>query len=130
MNNDKVLTREMLAHYLELSKKKKEIESELEEMKKVFNQYFDELVGKNEKGEVILKNYKLQRQIRKTEKYEDERTVKRLEELNLTELIQKRPDPSKIESAVHLGILDEEQIKDCKKVTTTQAIYVKYLESN
>ena len=82
-----LLTRELLAHYYELNKKKKEIESELDQMKKIFIDYFDGTVGENIKGEIILKDYKLQRQIRITEKYDREVTVKRLEELNLEQLI-------------------------------------------
>lgn len=124
-----MLTRELLAHYHELSKKKKDIEYELEEMKKTFNQYFDDSVGKDVKGEVILKDYKLQRQIRKIEKFNQEMTVERLEELNLGQLIQKKPDETKIKAAIQLGILHEEQLKDCINVSSSQAIYVKFLDS-
>lgn len=120
-----MLTREMLAHYVELSRRKKEIEAELGRMKKCFNQYFDDTVGENEKGEVVLKEYKLQRQIRKSEKFERESTVKRLEELNLNELIEKRPDEKKIKSALHVGILEEKDLEGCLTVTTSAAIYVK-----
>jgi hypothetical protein len=127
MGLKKEITREMLSHYLELSKKKKEIELELEELKKDFNDYFNESVGKNSKGELILKDYKLQRQIRKVEKYDREHTVKKLEEMNLANLIEKRPDEKKIKSAIHLGILKEEELKDCKTMNTSEAIYVKYL---
>lgn len=117
----------MLSHYLDLNKRKKEIEAEIEELKLTFNQYFDESVGKNTKGEIILKDYQLQRQIRKTEKYDQGYTVKKLEELNLNELIEKKPDEKKIKSALHLGILHEEDLSDCITVNNTQAIYVKRL---
>lgn len=127
MGLKKEITREMLSHYLELSKKKKEIEAELEELKKDFNDFFNESIGKNSKGELVLKDYKLQRQIRKVEKYDREYTVKKLEEMNLANLIEKRPDEKKIKSAIHLGILKEEELKDCKTVNTSEAIYVKYL---
>lgn len=123
-----VLTKEMLAHYLELNKKKKEIESELEELKKTFIQYFDESVGKNIKGEVLIRDFKLQRQIRKIEKYDQETTLKRLEELNLNDLIKKSPDEKKIKSAIDLGLLKEEELEDCKIVNTSQAIYVKNVD--
>lgn len=123
-----ILTKEMLAHYLELNKKKKEIEAELEELKKTFIQYFDESVGKNVKGEVLIREYKLQRQIRTIEKYDQESTLKRLEELNLNDLIKKSPDEKKIKSAIDLGILQEEELKDCKIVNTSQAIYVKNVD--
>lgn len=117
----------MLSHYLELSKKKKEIEAELEDLKKDFNDYFDESFGKHSKGEVVLRDFKLQRQIRKIEKYDRDVTVKKLEELNLSNLIEKRPDEKKIKSAIHLGIIKEEELTDCKTVNTSEAIYVKYL---
>lgn len=123
-----LLTREMLAHYVELSKKKKDIDTELDELKKTFNEFFDETVGKRNKGEVVLKDYKLQRQIRTTEKYDTETTVKRLEELHLNDLIQKSPDEKKIKSAIHLGILKEEELAECKSVSTSQAIYVKHVD--
>ncbi|MDQ0156724.1 hypothetical protein [Robertmurraya andreesenii] len=123
-----ILTKEMLAHYLELNKRKKEIEAELEELKKTFIQYFDESVGKNVKGEVLIRDYKLQRQIRKIEKYDQETTLRRLEELNLNDLIKKSPDEKKIKSAIDLGILQEEELKDCKIVNTSQAIYVKNVD--
>lgn len=123
-----ILTKEMLAHYLELNKRKKEIEAELEELKKTFIQYFDESVGKNVKGEVLIRDYKLQRQIRKIEKYDQETTLRRLEELNLNDLIKKSPDEKKIKSAIDLGILQEEELKDCKIVNISQAIYVKNVD--
>ncbi|QED49998.1 hypothetical protein FSZ17_04560 [Cytobacillus dafuensis] len=124
-----MITREMLVHYNELNFKKKEIESQLDELKKVFNQYFDITIGKNTKGEMIISDYKLQRQVRTTEKYEQEATVHRLEELNLTDLIQKKPDEAKIKSALSLGLLKDEDLEGCKTINTTQAIYVKHLES-
>lgn len=122
-----IVTREMLSRYLELNRRKKEIEAELEELKSAFNSYFDELVGKGLKGEVILKDYQLQRQIRRIEKYNQENTVKKLEELQLHDLIEKRPDEKKLKSALHLGLLKEEELAECKTVNMTQAIYVKYL---
>lgn len=127
MADETVITREMLAHYLELHHKKKEVETELEELKRAFNDYFDLSVGKNAKGEMVLRDYKLQRQIRKTEKFKQEQTVKRLEELNLLDLIQKKPDEGKIKSAIQLGLLHEEDLEGCKTVNSSQAIYVKYL---
>ncbi|MFK4997956.1 hypothetical protein ACI2OX_12515 [Bacillus sp. N9] len=45
-------------------------------------------MGVNHKGEITLNGYKLQRQIRKTERFHDEITIKRLEDLNMHELIQ------------------------------------------
>lgn len=118
----------MVANYHELNLKKKEIETELNELKKAFNQYFDMAVGKNARGDMIIGDYKLQRQVRVAEKYEQEDTVNRLEELNFLDLIQKKPDEEKIKAALHLGLLKETDLEGCIKSSTSQAIYVKRLE--
>lgn len=119
----------MLANYNDLNRRKKEIEAQLDELKKVFNQYFDMAFGKNVKGEVAISDYQLQRQIRVTEKYEQDTTVHRLEELNLTDLIEKKPDEAKIKAALNLGLLKEEDLEGCKIINTSQAIYVKRTET-
>ncbi|KAB2330517.1 hypothetical protein F7731_19775 [Cytobacillus depressus] len=119
----------MLANYNDLNQRKKEIETQLDELKKVFNQYFDMAFGKNVKGELTVNDYKLQRQIRITEKYEQEATVHRLEELSLMDLIQKKPDEAKIKSALHLGFLKEEDLEGCKTINMSQAIYIKSVDS-
>lgn len=129
MSNETVITREMLAHFLELQHKKKEVETEIDELKRAFNEYFDFSVGKNAKGEMALREYKLQRQIRNSVKFKQQQTVKKLEELNLLDLIEKKPDEEKIRSAIQLGLLHEEDLEGCKTVNTSQAIYVKYLSS-
>lgn len=129
MSLSHLITRDMLVHYQELNQKKKEIEVQLDELKKLFNQYFDISVGQNIKGEMIINDYKLQRQIRTTEKYKQEETVKRLEELNLEDLVQKKPDEEKIKSALNLGLLNEKDLENCKIVNASQAIYVKQLVS-
>jgi hypothetical protein len=122
------VTRDMLVHYHELHVKKKEIEAQLHELKKRFNQYFDQLVGKNMKGEVKIDDYTLQRQVRVMEKYEQEATISRLEELHLMELIQKKPDEEKIKSAIQLGLVTESDLEGCKVTNTSQAIYVKHID--
>lgn len=129
-NQNTFITREMLANYDELNRRKKEIEIQLDELKKAFNQYFDMAFGKNVKGELVIDDFKLQRQIRITEKYEQEATVHRLEELNLMDLIQKKPDESKIKSAINLGLLKDEDLAGCKIINTSQAIYVKNADGN
>jgi len=129
LSNETVITREMLAHFLELQHKKKEVETEIDELKRAFNEYFDFSVGKNAKGEMALREYKLQRQIRNSVKFKQQQTVKKLEELNLLDLIEKKPDEEKIRSAIQLGLLHEEDLEGCKTVNTSQAIYVKYLSS-
>ncbi|GIN84898.1 hypothetical protein J6TS2_12840 [Heyndrickxia sporothermodurans] len=122
---DYLLTKEMVILYDELNRKKKEVEAELDQLKKAFNQYFDIAVGKNEKGEAIIGGYKIQRQIRTTEKFDQETTVKRLEELNMMDLIQKKPDEVKVRSAMNLGLLKDQDLEGCIKTSSTQAIYVK-----
>ncbi|WP_099352997.1 hypothetical protein [Fredinandcohnia onubensis] len=118
---------ELISKYFTLSEKAKEIEKELKEMKKVINVYFDETVGKQEKGESIVGDYKIQRQIRTSESYHDEKMVKKLEELNLVDCIQiiKQPDQQKIDAAITLGLLGQADIEDCIVKKTTNAITVR-----
>lgn len=123
--DEEFITREMLVQFNELLRKKKEIDAGLDSLKKVFNDYFDRTVGKNQKGEMTIEDFKLQRQIRVSEKYEQEATVHRLEELQLMDLIQKKPDESKIKSALNLGLLKEADLQGCKITQISQAIYVK-----
>ncbi|MEK5521923.1 MULTISPECIES: hypothetical protein [Heyndrickxia] len=132
MNNnvDYFITKEMVVQYDDLNRKKKEIEKELENLKKAFNQYFDVAVGKNVKGELNISGYKLQRQIRRSEKFEQDETVKRLEELNMMDLIQRKPDEGKIKSALNLGLLKETDLEGCIKQISSQAIYVKQISTN
>ncbi|MBS4207486.1 hypothetical protein [Bacillus sp. FJAT-50079] len=127
MKKSSVLTDEALKNYYELYKKKKEIDEEMDHLKRVFHTYFDDHIGANHKGEITLNGYKLQRQIRKMEKYHDETTIKRLEDLNMHELIQtiKKPDATKIKSALSLGLLREEDLDGCIITTLSPAISVK-----
>ncbi|MFB7142495.1 hypothetical protein ACFCYN_23050 [Gottfriedia sp. NPDC056225] len=129
-NNFKI-TEPMLNEYYDLSQKKKDIENQLEELQKVFHGYFDHQVGTNEKGEIIVNNLKLERIIRKREKFDEEMTVNKLEELNLSDLIQivKRPDGDKIKSAINLGLLNEKDLDGCITINSSQAIYVKPLKT-
>jgi hypothetical protein len=120
-----MITREMLVRYTDLMKRKKELDDELSGLKSKFTNYFDQTVGEEQKGELIVHDFKLQRQIRTAEKYEQESTVEKLETLNLNNLIVKSPDEAKIKSAIELGILTDEDLQDCKTVKKTQAIYVK-----
>lgn len=117
----------MLIQFYELTQRKKEIENQLDHLKKELNGFLDCSVGKNAKGEFVIEDYKLQRIIRKSEKFEPAITVKRLEELNLIELIQKKPDEAKIKSALHIGLINEENLKDCMITNSSQVIYVKKL---
>lgn len=125
-----MITKEMLVQYDELNRKKKEIENQLDDLKKVFNSFFDISVGKDEKGEIEVDEYKLQRQIRTTEKFEVEPTVQRLEELKMMDLILKKPDEVKIKSALNLGLLKEQDLEGCIKVSSSKAFYVRKLAEN
>jgi hypothetical protein len=123
----KMLTGEMLVKYYELNKQKKEIEMEMNELKDAFQSYFNNLVGSDHKGEITISGYKLQRQIRKTEKYDEAETIKRLEELQLNELIKvvKKPDDVKIKAALNLGLLNPNKLEGCVISTCSPAISVK-----
>ncbi|MEH7375806.1 hypothetical protein [Neobacillus drentensis] len=122
-----LITLEMLVKYYELNKQKKEIEMEMNELKDAFQNYFNNLVGSNHKGEITISGYKLQRQIRKTEKYDEVETIKRLEELQMNELIQvvKKPDDVKIKAALNLGLLNPDHLEGCIISTSSPAISVK-----
>jgi len=119
----------MLVKYYELNKQKKEIEMEINQLKGYFHLYFDQVIGSNLKGDITISGYKLQRQIRNTEKYNEEVTIKRLEDLQMNDLIQiiKKPDEVKIKSAINLGLLNEKQLEDCIIKTSSPAITVKPL---
>jgi hypothetical protein len=127
---DYTISEDLVIKYNTLSAKKKELEKELDELKKVFHIYFDNLVGPNEKGEVTVNNYKLQRQIRKSEKFNDEKTVHRLTELNMADLIHHvpKPDEEKVKSAITLGLIKEEDLEGCLIKSASQAIVVKTLK--
>lgn len=122
-----LITEQDLHEYYTLHEKKKEIEKKMKVYNQKFQFYFDKTIGENQKGEVIVGNFKLQRQIRKTLYYDNEKTVQRLEELNLHDCIQvvKMPDQKKIESAITLGIIHDEQINDCRLSKNTKVISVK-----
>ena len=127
--NDSFITDEMLVKYYELNKKKKEIELEMTQLKDTFHDYFNNLVGPDNKAEITINGYKLQRQIRKVEKYNEEITVRRLEELQMSDLIHvvKKPDDAKIKSALQLGLLDAKQLEGCLVTSYSPAISIKTL---
>ncbi|WP_188454827.1 hypothetical protein [Virgibacillus oceani] len=121
------ITEEELQRYFELNKLKKEIEEEIKKFKTKFHNHFDDLIGKEQKGEIQRGNYKLQRQIRTSVNYEDNSTVEKLEELNLGDfiIVAKRPDADKLKAAFKLGLVEESIFEECKKEKLTQAIVVK-----
>jgi hypothetical protein len=127
---DYTISEDLIIKYNTLNEKKKELEKELDSLKKVFHIYFDNLVGQNQKGEVTVNNYKLQRQVRKSEKLHEEKTVYRLTELNMTDLIchVPKPDEEKVKSALTLGLLKEEDLEGCLIKSASQAIVVKALK--
>ncbi len=118
---------DMLTRYFQLNEMKKEIEKEMDQLKQTFNQFFDESVGVNVQGEFEENGYKLQRQIRKMEKFDEKLTVKRLQEMQMEDLIEtvKKPDKTKIHAAIELGLLQEEQLEDLRIRNFTRAIVVK-----
>ncbi|RLL46953.1 hypothetical protein D8M04_07080 [Oceanobacillus piezotolerans] len=121
------ISKEMIERFYDLHQMKKEIESEMNDLKENFHTYFDHEVGLNKKGEITEGRFKLQRQIRRTEKYHEKDTVDRLEELNMSDLIKvvRKPDDSKIKGAIQLGLLSEDDLKGCKVISYSKAISVK-----
>lgn len=122
-----LVTADMIARYHSLTKEKKAIEEEMNALKEVFHDFFDKQTGVNQKGELIENGLKLQRQIRKTEKYLPEPTVQKLEELKMKDLIEVRklPDEDKIKASIKLGFLKEEDLEDCKAISYSKAIAIK-----
>lgn len=123
---ESLITGETLARYDDLNRKKKEIDQEMNHLKKLFHAHFDQQVGSDTKGELVNGGYKLQRQIRKSEKYNDD-IINRLEKLKMNDLIKvvKKPDVEKINSAINLGLLGEDDIEDCRTTQYTAAISVR-----
>jgi hypothetical protein len=121
---ESLVTEEMLEKFYRLNQKKKEIDSAMNELKKQFHHYFDETVGENLKGQVTVGDYKLQRQVRTTEKYNEDKTVEKLEVLQLQDLLVKKPDNDKIKAAISLGILKEADLDECRIVSVSPAISV------
>ncbi|MFC4025103.1 hypothetical protein ACFOUV_15010 [Oceanobacillus longus] len=122
-----VISEEMLARYYDLNKMKKEIEAEMNQLKSNFHAYMDQYAGANQKGEITEGRYKLLRQIRKSEKFSEKDTVARLEKLQMDDLIKvvEKPDDGKINAAIELGLLAEEDLEDCRITSYSPAIAVK-----
>ena len=122
-----LVSEEMLARYYDLNKMKKEIDAEMSQLKSNFHTYMDQFAGVNEKGEFTEGAYTLLRQIRKTDKFIEKDTIKRLEELHLDDLINvvKKPDDGKINAAIELGLLEGKELEDCRITRYTAAIAVK-----
>ncbi|SFE52120.1 hypothetical protein SAMN05428981_106108 [Bacillus sp. OV194] len=125
------VTEEMVSRFHELNQQAKAIDAELSELKKKFNTHFDYMCGESEKGEVLYGSYKLQRQIRKSESFHTEKTVQKLEELNLQDciIITKQPDKQKIEAAMTLGLIPQGELDDCLLRKITPVIVVKEMPS-
>jgi hypothetical protein len=120
------ITKKLLERYVHLNDITKEAKAEMDKIKHVFHSYFDEQTGPYNKGEMTLGGYHIQRQIRLSEGYDD-RAVERLEQLSLTDCIkyEKKPDEQKIEAAIQLGLLKEEELKEYRTGKKTQVISVK-----
>jgi hypothetical protein len=127
--NQHIVTAEMIEQYYECNRQKKELEQQMESLKKKFNDYLDTHFGENVKGELKMGGYKLQRQVRNAEKFLEEPTVTKLESLNMNELIKviKKPDDAKIKAAIELKLLDPLQLEGCLVSTSSTAISVRPL---
>ncbi|CDQ38097.1 MULTISPECIES: hypothetical protein [Virgibacillus] len=121
------ITEEEIKRYYVLHEQKKEMEQELNQLKKKFHHYLDNTTGKDRKGDIQRGNYQVLRQIRSAIKYTPEQTVQKLEELQLSDFVitEKRPDTEKLDAAIKLGLVDEAAFEDCKNTKVTQAIVVK-----
>lgn len=119
------ITEEYLKRYADLNIEKKTIEKELNLIKKQLHEYLDETFGKKQKGEVRYGKYKVQRVIRSKVQYDEEKTVEKLEELNLADFLVKRPDTEKLEAAIKVDLVKEKDFEGCKTNKLTQAISVK-----
>ncbi|WP_062352855.1 hypothetical protein [Bacillus kwashiorkori] len=121
------VTEELVEQFFYLSKQAKEIDRQLSMLKKIFNDYLDEYYGRNERVDLQFDRFQLQRQVRVTEKYDEPKVVEKLEKLNLTDCIkvEKRPDGEKIQAAITLGLLKEEDLQQMKIKKTATAISVK-----
>ncbi|WP_404351591.1 hypothetical protein LG311_09980 [Sutcliffiella horikoshii] len=126
--NHPTVTAEMIEKYYECNKQKREIEKQMEELKERFHLYFDKSFGEDEKAEVVMGGYKLQRQVRKSEKYSDE-TISKLEALKMTDLIKtvKKPDDAKIKAAIQLNLINAKDLEGCLVTSSSLAISVKPL---
>ncbi|WP_443127408.1 hypothetical protein [Gracilibacillus sp. D59] len=123
------LSEELLKKYYDLNNQKKILEKEMNQVKKQIHNYLDETFGKEQKGEVKRGKYKAQRIIRSSVKYDEQKTVKKLEALNLEDFILqvKRPDTEKLEAAMKIDLVQEKDFVDCKTDKLSQAISVKEL---
>ena len=126
-SKDLLISEESAGRFCELTEQAKKIDKELKVLKNSINMYFDEKVGANQKGEIVIGEYKITRQIRISENFDDEKTVQKLEKLKLNDCIEyiKKPDSKKIEAVITLGLLDKKELEGCVTQKTTQAIVVK-----
>ncbi|GAE94820.1 hypothetical protein JCM21714_4014 [Gracilibacillus boraciitolerans JCM 21714] len=123
------VSEDMLKKYYDLNLQKRELEKEMNQIKKQIHNYLDVTFRNEQKGEVKRGKYKAQRTIRSSISYDEEKTVQKLEELNLEDFILqvKQPDTEKLEAAIKIDIVKEEDFKDCKLNKRSQAITVKEL---
>lgn len=122
-----LITEDKVQKYYELHQQYKEIEKELNQLKKEIHASLDHVFGENNKGSVEIGDKQIQRQIRITVHYDQEKTVQRLEELQLLDCIEtvRKPNVQKIEAALTLGLLTEDSLTDCKELKRTPAIVVR-----
>lgn len=125
--NQSTITEANLKRFYELTKQKKEIEKEIDHLKKHFHHVFDQSVGEKEKAHMTCGLYQIQRHIRQSIRYHPDKTVQKLEDLQLSDFIDiiKQPNTDKLKAAIRLGLVDEHVFADCIDKKITQAISVK-----
>lgn len=126
-NHPSLITEEMVEKYYRIHKQVKDLEKELSQLKKTFNQYFDLTVGPHEKGILNFDSFILQRTVRTSERFREEEAVQKLEALNLMDCIkvEKRVDEEKVNAAITLGLLEKDELDDLKERKFTSVISVK-----
>lgn len=121
------LSPEKVERYHQLLAQLKKAEKELEELKQGFHLYFDHHVGQGTRGVENVGDFTVQRQIRESRRYDDQKTVRVLEELQLSDciIVTKKPDSEKVDAALALGLIAEHQLVDCLIQKRIPAILVK-----
>ncbi|MGM8216366.1 hypothetical protein ACLIA0_12420 [Bacillaceae bacterium W0354] len=120
------LSEELLKQFYELKQAKKEIDDEISRIRRQILTYFNENYGENINSESQIGNFVVQRKVRKVEKFDDVKTVKKLKELGLEECIMtvEKPDEDKLQSAISLKFIKEEDLDGCIKYKYTPYLTV------
>ena len=109
----------LVSRYYTLKNKQKLIDQELSELKQQIVDYLKQ----EQTCEAILGSYKVKLVSSERKEYEDVRLYEALPDKELWRLLPK-PDLSKINGLIKMGVLTEDQIKDTYVTRTQQALHV------